>query len=272
MFMDSLNNENYHNLTKSTMEDIFSHLDFGFRHKYIDSGHDFCSMNTGKYQCNITAIEEKQAFSLLGRVVSLDIQNILLQALDDRYPLSTTFFKETIQTMSKFYLELNYIVEPFNMNGFENLTWSFFRKTKKTSRKSWINFDTHSYQMKLYPWKKTYPVCCGSQKPKMIIINDRGQSTYIPVIEVSFPINDTKSKKVCISTDKQFPYLYLLKNSHYEIESIENVMNEIKTSIMYYSLSIMKKENYIDLDFDNFSTLSSTEFLQYVSLHRMTNI
>lgn len=270
--MESVNNENYHELTKATMENIFSHLGFRFMHKYINSGHDLSAKSTGKYQCNITAIEEKQAFVLLGRVDNLNIQNILLQALDDRYPLNTTFFNETIQTMSKFYLEINYIVEPFNMNGFENLTWSFFRKTKQTSRKSWINFDTHSYHMRLYPWKKTYPVCCGSQKPKMIIIDDLGKSTYIPVIEVSFPINDTKSKKVCISADKSFPYIYILKNGHYEMESIEDVMNEIRNPIMYYSLSIMKKENYIDLDLDNFSTLSTNDFLQYVNLHRMANI
>lgn len=270
--MENLNNENYHALTKVTMEAIFSHLDFGFRHKYIDSGHDLCAMKTGKYQCNITALEEKQAFSLLGRVVNLNIQNILLQALDDRYPLNTTFFNEIIQTMSNFYLDLNYIVEPFDMSGFENLTWSFFRKTKQTSKKSWINFDTHSYYMTLYPWKKSYPVYCGSQKPKMIIIDGMGKPTYIPVIEIAFPLNDTKSKKVSISVDKQFPYLYLLKNGHYEIESIEYVMNEIRDSIMYYSLCIMKKENYIDLDLDNFSTFSTNDFLQYVNLHRMTNI
>lgn len=270
--MESVNNENYHELTKATMEDIFSHLNFGFKHKYLSSGHDLSAKSTGKYQCNITAIEEKQAFVLLGRVDNLNIQNVLLQALDDRYPLNTTFFNETIQTMSKFYLEINYIVEPFNMNGFENLTWSFFRKTKQTSRKSWINFDTHSYRMRLYPWKKTYPIQSGSQKPKMIIIDDLGKYSYIPVIEVSFPINDIKSKKVCISADKSFPYIYILKNGHYEMESIEHVMNEIRDSIIYYSLSIMKKENYIDLDLDNFSTLSTNDFLQYVNLHRMTNI
>lgn len=270
--MENVNNENYHALTKATMEAIFSHLDFDFKHKHVCSGHGFSAKTNGKYQFNITALEEKQAFSLLGRVDNLNIQNILLQALDDRYPLNTNFFKETIQTMSKFYLELNYIVEPFNMNGFENLTWKFFGKTKKTAKKSWINFDTHSYLMRLYPWKKTYPVCCGSQKPKMIIVDDMGSSVYIPVIEVGFPINDTKSKKVCISADKSFPYIYLLKNGNYEIESIENVMNEIRDPIMYYSLCIMKKENYIDLDISNFSTLSITDFLQYVSLHRMANI
>jgi hypothetical protein len=45
------------------MEAIFSHFDFGFRHKYIDSGHDLCTMKTGKYQYNITALEEKQPYS-----------------------------------------------------------------------------------------------------------------------------------------------------------------------------------------------------------------
>ena len=60
--MESVNNEKYHELTKATMEDIFSHLGFRFIHKYINSGHDLYAISTGKYQCNITAIEEKQAF------------------------------------------------------------------------------------------------------------------------------------------------------------------------------------------------------------------
>lgn len=262
--MKAINNENYHKLTKQTMENIFLPTNFNFIHKYKDNGHDLVSKDNGKYQCNITAVEELSGFYFLGKSKNLAIQNKLLKAIDNTYPLDMALYNETMRKFSEFYIDIHFIIEPFNMNGVENLTWSSFGKTKKISSSCWMNFNSSSCLINMYSWEKSSGYRLIPQIPKMIIVDIEEKSNYIQVIEASLPINNRLCKKIYISANKDMTYIYVLKENRYEIETIENVMKEVREAIISYSLNLLHQADCVDV-----KTIETEDYLKYVELHKM---
>lgn len=176
-------------------------------------------------------------------------------------------FLQTMKKISELCMNINFTVEPFNMNEAENLTWSSFAKKKKISSACWMNFDSSTYRINMYPWQKSSGYWSIPQIPKMIIVDVNGQPTYIQVIDASLPITNRTCKDISISANKNIPYIYVLKNNKYEIETIENIMKEVRELIIHYLLSLIDQENCVDIE-----SLSNDDFLKYLELHKMVII
>lgn len=265
--------EQYTELTKTLVKSISACLDFKFTYAYKDGHHTLMSKERNKYDCSIHAFEEAHAFYFSIRSFNVEIQKKILTALDEKYPLDMTLYQSTLMQLSNLYTSLSFAVKPLETDKADNLTWSSYCKTKRTTEtKCWTNFDELHYCVNLYPWKKNILHLTVSQKIKMIVIEHEGAHKYIPVLETSLPLNDIKRTKICISLDKEIPNIYLFKNDSYKIETIDKILNNVNKSIRYYSFNIMNRNYKTAISKTELTELSVDDFLKYVALHEMIEI
>lgn len=263
--------ESHAKLTKDVLQSIVDNLEGEFEYKY-QHNHHFFSKN-GLNECSIHAFKEIQSFYLSIRSRTVKDQEIMLTLLKKLYPFDMTLYKSTINKLSDLYQSLSFTVESVKTKNIEDFSWMSFFTGKKNGAKNWENFDHFYYDFKLYPWNKRIINISVTQKIKMIIIDDNGIKKYISVMETSLPLNVSKRSKICISLNKDFPNIYVLKkNGVYEIETIENILNMVNNGIRNYIFNILYQRHQIEISKSDFAEMNADTFLKYVALNEMAEI
>jgi hypothetical protein len=258
-------------LTKEVLESIVDNLEGEFEYTYRHNHHLF-SKNAIN-ECSIHAFKEVQSFHFSIRSRTIEDQETMMTVLKKLYPFDMTLYKSTINSLSDLYQSLSFTVEPVKTKNIEDFSWMSFFSRKKDGVKNWENFDHFYYDFKLYPWNKTVINLAVTQLIKMIIVDDEGRKKYIPVMETSLPLNVSKRTKICISLDKDFHNIYVLKkNGVYEIETIENILNMVNKGIRNYIFNILYQRYQIEISKSDFAEIAADNFLKYVALNEMAEI
>lgn len=263
--------ENYSQLTKAVLKSITDSLEGDFEYTYYNNNQFFSKVSSN--DCSVHAFEDGQSFHFSIRSRTMKDQEAIMTALKRLYPFDMTLYQSTINTLSDFYQALAFTVEPIEIENIENFSWSTFLKRRTDGVKNWENFDHFYYNFKLYPWKKKVINLAVTQIIKMIIVDDEGTKKYIPVMETSVPLNESKRTKICISLDKDFANIYVLKkNGVYEIETMENILKMINKGIRNYIFNILYQRYQIEISKSDFATLNMERYSKYVTLNEMAEI
>ena len=261
-------------LTESLIKSISECLDFKFTYSYKNNKHLLMSKEINEYNCSIHALEDNSAFYFSVRSFNVAIQKKILTVLDEQHPLDMTLYRNTLMTLSNLYTSLSFAEKPLSIEKAENLTWSSYCQTKRsTGTKCWTNFDELHYHVSLCPWKKNILHLTVSQKIKMILIEHNGTYKYIPTLETSLPLNPIKRTKICISLNKEIQEIYVLnKNGVYQLETLESIANLINRSIRNYIYNSMNKTNKEAISRKDFSQIDLDNYLKYIVIDTMFKI
>lgn len=268
--MENKKVETYPNLTKSTVMDIVNNLEGKYEYTYLHNQHSFHKQN----ESVIHAFETGQSFIFSIRSDREKDQELILDVLTEQYPFDMSLYEDAMSNLCHLYQSTSFTVEPLKIEKINNFSWlSFFNRKKGGRKQYWENFDHFYYECKLYPWKKNIINLSVTQLIKMIIVTDVDKQQYIPVMETSLPLNDSKRTKICISLDRNFPNIYVLqKNGSYETETLENILKMVNKGIRNYIYNILRQRHSIDITKDEFAVLDKDAYKKYIILNEMAMI
>lgn len=270
--MENKKIETFSKLTKSTLMTVLKNLDGKYEYMYLHNQHSFYKKDGS--ESVIHAFETGQSFIFSIRSNREKDQEGVLTVLTEQYPFDMSLYENTMTNLCHLYQSTSFTVEPLQIENIDNFSWlSFFNRKKGNRKKYWENFDHFYYECKLYPWKKDIINLSVTQLIKMIIVTDTEQQKYIPVMETSLPLNDSKRTKICISLDGNFPNIYVLqKNGSYEIETLESILKMVNKGIRNYIYNILSQRHSIEITKDEFAILDKEQYKKYITLSEMFNI
>lgn len=270
--MENKENEKHRKLAKAVLKSIVDELEGDFKYTARNKQHLF--YNESINEQSLHAFESGKSFIFSVRAKKADDQEKIMRVMTEQCPFDMTLYNNTMSSLSLLYQSLSFTVEPVSIKDIENFSWlSFFYRSRSDDKKYWENFDHFYYDLKLYPWKKNVINLRVTQVIKMIIVDDNGTEKYIPVMETSLPLNDSKRTKICISLDKGVANVYVLKkNGDYEIETIDNVLKMVNKGIRNYIFNILYQRHQIEISKSDFAILELDKYLKYVTLNEMAEI